>query len=261
VSKKSWSRFVFSFSILVLFSACRQQDTELFDEVVFSFSENYEEISVSLYFGEHVKSRIATGTPIKNYGAVFTRPSIGNQHPFEFGFRLQTAIFNDPDYALHVPTRELPNGAEIGTSHPLVQIENENPTDPHLSLYGYVDVLHSDWLGMSGIFQFMDERFFPSDLVMRKVFLWDENGSPIIMASAFGPQRENDGSLKREGGVALFANARALFGTMQTSAKNEIRVSGGGGVELYGPAAPYFQNHWEELKIWEQKLIKGFSLP
>ncbi len=188
---------------------CKEQN-KIIEKVTFKPSENLEVVRISLVFTPRIQSDLAGGFAIKHYGYLFINPYTASQR-FEIGFDLNTAIVNEQDYLHLSPTTVLPNGMPIGLPHAVVEIRSPDPISPKFDLYGYVDVLHQEWLGIATMFGFVNDQYFPPGLSVNQAFLQDDQGRPGVIASVFGPTVAGDGSLVRNGGIALFANVKRLI--------------------------------------------------
>lgn len=195
-------------AILGAGSGCKNKN-QVIQKATFAISENLETVRVSLLFTPRVTLDLAGEFTLKDYGSLFINPFTAQQ-PFEIGFHLNTAIINDQDYVQLTPTTVLPNGLPIGLPYALAEIRRPEPISDKFDIYGYVDVLHTAWIGTSAIFNFMDNKNLPANMSMQQVFLRDNQGSPGVMASVFGPTVDANGNLVRHGGIALFANVRQL---------------------------------------------------
>jgi hypothetical protein len=228
---------------------------KIIEKATFKPSENLEVVRVSLVFGPKIQSDLAGGFAIKDYGYLFINPFTTSQ-PFEIGFDLNTKIVNDQDYIELTPTTVLPNGLPIGLPYAVVEIRAPNPISNKFDLFGYVDVLHTSWLGVAAMFAFLDDKYFPAGLSISQVFLRDAQGRPGVIASVFGPTLNNDGTLLRNGGIALFANVRQLIDQIGREERTFLAEDK---VYLDGPMAPvYEQNPWQLLKL-EANLLRGLN--
>ena len=186
---------------------CKQQ---MIDRVTVVPSENFESVKVSLVFKSNVQTNLAGSFALKDYGSLFVVPYSAGQ-PFEVGFNLNTAIVNDQEYVHYEPTDSLPNGVPLGLGYPLVEIRSPEPISPSFDLYGYVDVLHTQWLGVATMFKFVNDQSFVPGLTISQAFQPNVEGKPAILVSVFGPTLNQDGTLKRNGGVMVLANVRQLI--------------------------------------------------
>ena len=201
--KKVWfAAIVAAFSCL----GCKQN---LIDHVTFQPSSNLEVVRVSIVFTQNVKSQLSGIYDLKNYGELFANPWTTTE-PFEVGFDLNTAIVNDQNYIKLSPTNLLANGVPIGINATVVQIQDPKPINPQFDLYGYVDVLHGEWLGVAAMFTYLNDQNFPAGLTLTQTFSPDKQGVPRILADVFGPTVNSDGTLARAGGIAMFANVKEL---------------------------------------------------
>jgi hypothetical protein len=234
----------------------------LIDKVVFKPSENLEVVRISLVFTPAVQADFGGGFQLKDYGYLFLNPWTPTQ-PFEAGFDLNTAIFNDQDYIGLEPTTVLPNGVPIGIPHAVVQINKDGgPIHDAFDIYGYVDVLHTSWLGVAAMFKFMDNRYFPAGLSISQVFLRDKEGNPGVLAAVFGPSLNPDGSLRRNGGIAVFANVRQLIeehGKDGAIGRTGLAFYPEPAVYLNGPATPEYAGNPRKIRKLERRLIQAFS--
>jgi hypothetical protein len=238
--------------IAIVASGCRQQ--QLIEKINVKPTDDLKIIRVSLVFGQSVKSDFGGRFALKHYGELFVQPYAPPQ-PFEAGFDMNFEVFNEQDYVQLTPTSYLPNGVPIGLPHPLVEIRGVNPISDKFDLHGYVDILNKSWLGVAAMFSFLSDQYFPPGLSISQVFLRDDAGNPGVLASVFGPTVNGDGSLKRAGGIALFANVRQLVsqlgcegGTLYPETKAYVN----------GYQASRYRNTNKLLKI-ERQVVRGFN--
>jgi hypothetical protein len=232
-------------------TACKGR-TALIDHVTFEPSANLETIKVSLVFSNNVQTDLAGGFALKDYGYLFVNP-FTTAAPFEVGFNLNTSIVSDQDYVSIQPTEVLPNGAPIGLDHALVEIKSPAPVSSKFDIYGYVDVSKQEWLGTAAIFSFINDKYFPNGLALNQSFLRDAQGIPSIMASVFGPSLSADGTVKRAGGIALFANVKRLISGHQPTViyANELPVA-------IGENAAQYQSP-KAMMALENSLVRAFN--
>ena len=176
------------------------------------------------------------------------------------GFSLNTSIINDQDFVSLTPTEVLPNGMPIGLDYALAEVRSPSPINSKFDLFGYVDVLHGAWLGTAAIFSFLDDQYFPNGLSISQVFLRDDQGAPGVIATVFGPSANSDGSVKRAGGIALFANVKQLIdnqvvgpGARKVILRSEPRPY------VAGPRAPEYQGQYKKLRKLELNLVQALN--
>jgi hypothetical protein len=245
-------------SALTLLSACKGNNA-LIEKVTFKPSENLEVVRVSLVFSSRIQSDLAGGFSLKDYGYLFVNPYTPSQ-PFEIGFDLNTSIVNDQDYVKLSPTEVLPNGIPIGLPNAVVEVRAPSPISSKFDLFGYVDVLRLNWLGVSAMFGFLDDKYFPAGLSLSQAFLRNNEGRPGVIGSVFGPTVAGDGTLIRNGGIALFANVRQLISQIGGSRPGEtLEFYADGTVEVSGQGADAIRNQPERLREIQENLIRGFS--
>ena len=247
---------------LATLPACKYEQPKLIEKVVFQPSQNLETVRVSLVFGDQVKTDLAGGFTIMDYGYLFVSPYTTSQH-FEVGFDLNMSIFDEQDYVGVQPTTLLPNGMPIGLPNAVIQLSGPSPISPKFDLYGYVDLYAKSWLGVATMFQFLNNDYFPAGLTINQSFLPNDGGKPGMIASVFGASLNPDGSVLRNGGIALFANVRQLieqYGNGGAISSNGIVIEGTPDtLDVEGPAAPAFRNNPSKLLKLEQNLIRGFQ--
>jgi hypothetical protein len=242
----------------VLFLSGCKQDMKFIDHVTFKPADNLETVRISLVFTDKIKSDLAGGYPVKDYGFLFINPYTPTQ-PFEVGFDLNTAIVNDQDYIKLTPTEVLPNGLPIGLPNAIVQIQAPHEISPQFDLYGYVDVLHASWLGVAPIFTFLSDKYFPAGISVSQVFMRDDQGRPGILAAIFGPTLNDDGSLKRAGGIAVFANVRQLLAHHSLVKGQTENFYPEPGVTISGPASAEYEGRPDKMFLLQRKLIRAFN--
>ena len=229
------------------------------DHISFAPSSNLETVRVSVVFSSNIKSDLAGGFVIKDYGFLFINPYTQSE-PFEVGFSLNTSIANDQDYVNITPTQILPNGMPIGIDYALVELRGKTPISSKFDLFGYVDVLHAAWLGAAGIFSFLTDQYFPSGLSVSQTFMPDAQGKPGIIASVFGPSLNTDGTLRRAGGVAVFANIKQLVQHPEAiNSKGEQVFYPYGRLKVEGPDAAAYRADPRKLLVLQNQVIEGFN--
>ncbi|MBI2605530.1 MAG: hypothetical protein HYW49_05550 [Deltaproteobacteria bacterium] len=245
-------------------SGCFQN--KLIDHVTFKPSDDLKTIRISLVFSPDIQTDFGAAFNIKQYGSLFVSPFYGLDQPFEFGFDLNTAVFNDQDYVRLTPTTNLPNGTPIGLPrdkdgkpYALAEVKNPNPASSKYDLYAYVDVLHANWLGAAAIFTFMDYKYFPPYLRVTQIFLRDSAGKPGVVGSVFGPSLNLDGSMKTPGGLVLFANIRQLISGHALAGGKETTLRPEPGVIVSGPSAAEYDGDEQALVALQGRLVNGLN--
>jgi xanthosine utilization system XapX-like protein len=252
----------FRLGLLVVFvlalMGCKSQQSNMIEKVTYRPSDDLQTITVSLLFKEDVQSNM-DGEIYTDYGVFFMKPYSIDEH-FQIGFELDMDIFYDQEYVGLSPVMTLPNGLPIGIPYPVVEVKSPTPIDPKFDMYGYVDVGHLSWLGVSTMFNFMNDENFPADLAITSVFLRDNEGKPGIIASVFGPSLAQDGTLIRSGGISLFANVRQLIKQWIDSGRSaEISVyPENKKPRVFGRNAKRFGSPFA-LRALEKKLIRGLN--
>jgi hypothetical protein len=250
-------RFVLAAALAFASFGCNNPVPSIIDHVTFQPSDNLEVVQVAVVFASAIKSDFADEMTIGNYGYLFIDPFTTNQ-PFEVGFDLNTSIFNEQSYVGIAPTEVLPNGVPIGLPNAVVQLNDPKPISSQFDLYGYVDVLKTSWLGVAAMFQVIDQ-YFPAGLTVSQVFMRDSAGDPGIIADAFGPVLNADGTVQKAGGVALFANIRQLIanGTLVAGKKTEFRPEPG--LKLSGPAAASYEGRIAKLLELQKRFVERLN--
>ncbi|MGK5087975.1 hypothetical protein WDW86_10485 [Bdellovibrionota bacterium FG-2] len=239
-------------------SGCKYKSS-IIQKATFQVSENLETVRVSLVFTDKIKSDLAGGFTLKDYGYLFINPFTQAQ-PFEIGFSLNTSIVNDQDYISLTPTMVLPNGVPIGIPYGLVEIRSPNPISPKFDIFGYVDVLHANWVGVAAMFGFLNDEYFPEGLTVSQAFLNDGAGHAGIIASVFGPTLKADGTLQRAGGIAVFANIRQLINQGQNYRGKPIDAKPLPKLYIQGPNAASYEHNGVKLQQLENNLVRGMNL-
>jgi len=184
--------------------------TSMIQGVNVSLSSDLQTVNVAVVFASSVQSTLSASYSVGSYGDVFVQPYSATQ-PFEAGFQINTNIINDQKYATLTPTSVLPNGVTTGIGYPVVQVTSPTLNTNFADFVAYVDVKEGNWLGMAAIFSFATNQYFPADLSLTQVFERDSAGNPEVFASVYGPTDNSDGTLSRNGGIALFANVKELI--------------------------------------------------
>lgn len=238
-----------------LATGCKQ-DLKVIDKVTFKPSDNLETIRVSLVFANRIKTDLQGAFQIKDYGSIFANP-FTETSPFEIGFDLNTAVMNDQDYVNVTPTTVFPNGVAIGLDHAVVEVKAENPISSKFDIYGYVDILRRNWLGVAGMLNFLD-GYFPADLMINQVFKRDHQGNPEIFAAVFGPTVNDSGEVLRAGGLSVFANVRALINGGKLVPGKTLSFKATESVTLSGKNAKKYDSYKKLLKV-QDRLIQGLN--
>lgn len=196
-------------ALVIGIAGCEEPEIKIIDKVEFSVSPNLEFLELAVKFDRGIQTAVQGQFPVFDHGALFVIPWT-NTTPFGAGFRLYTSIFNEQDIVNIDPVTVLPNGSNMpfGIDRALVQLGGETPLHPEFDMYGYVDVLGHEWLGMAMMFRFLDQNF-PPGVVISQGFFRDSGGLPGAIVTAFGPQVEG-GRVVRAGGFALFGNVARL---------------------------------------------------
>lgn len=235
-------------------SGCKPA-TPLIDHVSVKSAPNLESIKISLFFSNTIKSELAGGFMVKDYGFLFVNPYTPSE-PFELGFSLNIGLFKDPEYISLRPTTVLPNGIALGLEYPLVEVKNTHPASSKFDLYAYVDISHSAWLGTAAIFEFINDQYFPNGLSVSQTFMPDAQGRPSVIASVFGPTTQADGTMKRAGGITVLANVKQLF-THPNEA--EFILYPHSKMVIEGPNAEVYQGNPRKLLRLQNRLIRGLN--
>lgn len=214
----SRARYIYHLFLGIAFLSlmgCGSKARDYLDRIVIKPSSNLEIIRMRLIFKESVRLDFAYSFPIKEYGYLFINPYSSSSR-FELGFDLDTAIFKDNEYLELEPRTVLPNGVPIGIDHALVEISPKKNSDRKVNIYGYVDILQSSWLGVASLFSFIDEKVLPAEFFLTQVFKRDVDRKPSVFVKIFGPTFHSDKSLDKSGGIAIFANFKALDRDLKT---------------------------------------------
>lgn len=258
-ARKSLAVFA-TIGALALSLGC-ESTPQLIDHISVRPTENLEIIRVSLVFTQNIRSQLAGAYALKDYGTIFINPFTAST-PFEVGFDLNTAIVNDQDYVALTPTEFLPNGVPIGIGYAMAEVRAETPISDKFDIYGYVDILRANWLGVAGIFNFLNDQYFPAGLSVSQSFVPDAQGRPSVLASVFGPSLNTNGSLRRAGGIALFANVRALIQQMGGNVGGPLKPFDAKplpGVQLAGPAAAQYEGRMDLIRQLEGNVAAALN--
>lgn len=226
------------------------------DKVTIEPSQTLNTIRVALVFQRTVQTELQGMFAIRDYGYIFLNPYTETQ-PFEVGFLFNTDILDNNGLIGIEPTLFLPNGYPHPIGHPLVVLGEKEVEDGSIDSYGYVDVLERSWTGVAGVFMFMGKGNFPDGLVVTESFLEDSSSTPRAHAVLYGPSLDDDGTLVSHGGVALFANVRALMPQIQ--AKRRMTLHRKAPLRIEGKDAEVYRAHPEKLFRYEQKLLKSLK--
>lgn len=257
-SRKFVTQALVGLFVIAAASGCRQT---VIDHAAFSLSDDSQTLSVSLVFSESVQSTLSGVFPIKDYGAVFVTPYSETQ-PFTLGFSLKAAVLNDQDFISLNPTSYLPNGMPIGIEYPLIEIRAKKPVHPRFDLTGYIDLVAASWFGAAATFDFITDQVFPAGTAVSGVFAVDAQGRPALFADLFGPALNTDGTVKRPGGMALFANVKRLkaISDSQGGGVIEIRPDKNTRYKIRGEHAAEYQGNPEALQELQRRFVEGLML-
>jgi len=222
-------------------TSCNDSKKKYIDKAIFDLSPDLKSASVTLVFTDLVKSTLNTSSNIKNYGQVFTTPYLAGTQPFQAGVNLNMSVIYDNEFIEMSPTMTLPNGMATGVNRPLVQISAGALADGAAEFLAYVDISEWSWLGMATMIKKVDTQF-PADLVVSQVFLRDSAGVPAVFGSFFGPSLNANGGVAKFGGLALFANVKALAAARGDS-NRPVELSAEPGLILSGKRASFYQSN------------------
>lgn len=229
----------------------------LIEKITFQPSENLETIRVSLVFTPVIQSGFAIGYPVKDYGSLFINPYISQEKPFELGFALNTAVFNDQDYVKLTPTTLMPNGEPIGADYALAEVRGAHPAHPKFDIMAYVDILHANWLGVA--MMFLEDKYFPAGLALSQIFKRDDQGKPTVVASVFGPRAATGSQPARLGGVGVFVNIAYLIDHHIQDETKTIVFFPEKGLQFHGPKAAEYQGDKNKINQVQQNLIERIN--
>lgn len=248
---------IMSVSCALLASGCNAQQN-IIDHVAFQPSADLSTISVALVFSNSVQTTMNGLFNIEQYGQIFV-DAYSTTQPFEVGFTLNTAIFNDQNYIKFTPTPFLPNGTPNGIGYAMAEISPVSPISSVFNLYGYVDILHQSWLGLASIFSFINNQYFPNGLSLSEAFLTNSAGAPAIIASVFGPTLDTQGNMTQAGGISVFANIRQLVTGNHLRAGETLIARPTAMPYVTGERAAEYAGHPAKLRQLEANLISAFN--
>lgn len=214
---------------------------------------NLETVKVQMNFAEDVQSDLGGSFDVKHYGTIEVEPSTPDS-PFNVGFRLNLDVVNDQDYVRYDPTTVLPSGQPIpvAVNRAMAQVKLKNEVNQHFDVYAYVDILGREWVGMAMTLKFIDNRYFPAGLSVSKNFLKDKDGRARGVGAVFGPKVDNNNNLLVPGGIAVFANAKALIDEARGRGQFELMDMKGGPYVFEGVRAEYYESRPREAYHLEQ---------
>lgn len=250
-------------SLSFIASACNRPAPQIIDKVKFVVSQDLKTVSVSLDFAKTIRTILDGDVAIKNYGSIFLK-SYTPTTPFSLGFALNTDIFNDQDYVNLTPTETLPNGLPIGIGYPVVEIKGEQPISSKFDLYGYLDIGHQSWIGVSTLFSFIDATTFPAGLSVQKTFFPSPAGLPGAIVSVFGPVVDANGVVIRQGGIALYTNVKQLVQqypphSLLSEAERTVELYPSDEISIEGANSAFYRSHPEKLLPYMNRMIKALN--
>ena len=239
-----------TFAMLAFLPGFSCKQASVIDGVAFKIDPNVQTAKVQLNFSSEVESDLGGTFDVKSgdrdYGTLEVEPST-SESPFNVGFRLNLEIVNDPAFNKLVqlnPVLDLPSGQPIpipNLNRAFAQVKMVNEINPNFDIYAYIDAANNgrEWVGVAMTLKFLNNKYFPAGLSVSKQFLKDSAGRARAVGAVFGPKVDNNGNLVKAGGIALFANLKALI----AGGKLE---GGDKGSKLYifdGPLAPYYEQN------------------
>lgn len=216
------------------------------EKATFKLSDDLQSARVALVFTDKVKAAFETDFAIKDYGSVFTLPFEEGKQAFSAGFDLNMGVVYDTSFAQLEPTSSLPNGLPLGLPNPVVAVPAGSVSGGAAQFLAYVDIKGLSWLGMATMIEAVDANF-PAGLSISQVFRRNKDGVPEVFGSFFGPTLNSDGTVAKAGGLAIFANVKALITSAKEQADGTLELRPEAGLELSGPAAAYYRSHPVEL--------------
>lgn len=216
----------------------------LISDVAFSVEPNLETLKIALNFSKDVQTDLGGSFDVKNYGAIEVEPTTPTT-PFNVGFRLNLGIVNDQDYVRLTPVTTLPSGQPLpfNVNRAMAQVKLVNQINPNFDVYAYVDIVGKEWLGVAVTLKFINNKYFPAGLSVSKQFLKNSQGLARAAGSVFGPKVDSNGQLLIPGGIALFANAKAIIQDAKGSGQLEGTDKGSKLMLFNGLQAPYYEKH------------------
>lgn len=208
---------------------------------------NLETVKVKMNFSDDVHSDLGGTFEVKHYGTIEVEPSTPDA-PFNVGFRLNLDIVNDQEYVRYDPTTTLPSGQPIpvAVNRAMAQVKLKNEVNPNFDVYAYVDILGREWIGLAMTLKFIDNRYFPAGLSVSQNFLKDKDGRPRGVGAVFGPKVDASNNLLVPGGIAIFANAKALVDEARGRGHLELMDMKGSPYIFEGVRAEYYDAHPNE---------------
>lgn len=208
--------------VMILAAGCNGGGSNnVVDKVTFKYLPESNTAQVKMIFANTVQPVMAGQFFIENgYGTIFMTPFTQTQ-PFELGYEFNMNVLTDPLIGSMEKTDSLPNGINLGIGYPVVQIAPKDSSTDKFNMYGYVDVTNLKWMGASAMFKFMNDKNFPAGMAITNIFKLDNNKKPAIVAHVFGALLDNDGTLIRNGGIAVLANVRYLIDSNSGRAPGE----------------------------------------
>jgi hypothetical protein len=209
---------------ITFLSGCKTNN--VLDQVNFEVAPNRESLTVTVNFDPSIQADFGGSYLVKNYGSVFVDPYVSKDEPFKVGFNLNTSIFFDNEYMTLTPTSMLPTGTPIPSliGRVMVSARIPNLNTPNLIPYIYVDIpqVPSDgvWVGTVVLMNFTNQ-YFPAGLSISENFLKGRNGVPRLTAMVFGPKVDQNNHIIVPGGIAIFANIKALIAEGVLTARSE----------------------------------------
>jgi len=226
----------------------------------FNLSDDLMNASFSLAFTDQVQAPFDATFPIKTYGSVFATPYVDAAHTFEVGMNLNLQALYDNDFAQMTPTSTLPNGMSfpVKTPFPLIEVDAGSiVSGVGAKVLAYLDIKAFKWLGLATMVRGLDKNF-PANLEVSQVFLFDKQGAPALVGTFFGPKLANDGTVERSGGLAIFANVKALA-ELRGSSRQPMEIRPEGPLEIRGARAEYYRTHPAELQKAAEAMAKALS--
>lgn len=251
------------FAVLFVFTGISGCKKKIISKVKYELPANLERVRVQLDFDRSMQLYLGGSFPFaptgREYGSIEVKPTTADA-PFSVAFDLNTEILNDQGMFNFKPAQTLPSGQQFPPLVPkdraMFEVTLKNGIDPNYDVAVYIDPYGEDengngrggeWIGVALTLKFFDAKYFPPELAVYQNFLKsNQDGNYHASVAVFGPKVDENKNILQYGGIALFANVKALI--KEARAKQSL-AGGDKGANYFlfdGKLAPHYQSHSDD---------------
>lgn len=232
--------------------------TSIISGIDYEVRPNLETVKVAMNFANNIKTDLGGSFTVKDYGTLDVTPWTPT-NPFSVGFTMNTNVLNDQDYVNFTPTTVLPNGdpLPIAANRAYAQVKLENPINKNFDVYAYVDAYQHEWFGVAVLLNVINDKYFPAGLTITTNFLKDKVGNARGVGAFFGPAIDSNGKMTKSGGIAFFANIKALVAAQKANVKaNEKRANP---YLFSGTMASYYKSSTSRQSMLQTAIVEAMN--